>query len=51
MSLYVPLHSFDYENAGYQAADLIKMDILLNGKPVEELTMIVHRYFICLGDV
>ncbi|TMS17746.1 Translation factor GUF1, mitochondrial [Larimichthys crocea] len=35
--------SFDYENAGYQAADLIKMDILLNGRRVEELTMIVHR--------
>uniref|UniRef100_A0A8C4EB98 GTP binding elongation factor GUF1 n=1 Tax=Dicentrarchus labrax TaxID=13489 RepID=A0A8C4EB98_DICLA len=35
--------SFDYENAGYQAADLIKMDILLNGRPVEELITIVHR--------
>ncbi|XP_047210568.1 translation factor Guf1, mitochondrial isoform X2 [Girardinichthys multiradiatus] len=35
--------SFDYENAGYQTADLIKMDILLNGRPVEELTTIVHR--------
>lgn len=35
--------SFDYENAGFQAADLIKMDILLNGRPVEELTTIVHR--------
>uniref|UniRef100_A0A8D3DGJ2 GTP binding elongation factor GUF1 n=1 Tax=Scophthalmus maximus TaxID=52904 RepID=A0A8D3DGJ2_SCOMX len=35
--------SFDYENAGYQAADLIKMDILLNGRSVEELTTIVHR--------
>uniref|UniRef100_A0A3B3XAC1 Tr-type G domain-containing protein n=1 Tax=Poecilia mexicana TaxID=48701 RepID=A0A3B3XAC1_9TELE len=35
--------SFDYENADYQAADLIKMDILLNGRPVEELTTIVHR--------
>lgn len=35
--------SFDYENAGYQAADLIKMDILLNGRPVEELTTIVHK--------
>uniref|UniRef100_A0A3Q4I1L2 GTP binding elongation factor GUF1 n=1 Tax=Neolamprologus brichardi TaxID=32507 RepID=A0A3Q4I1L2_NEOBR len=35
--------SFDYENAGYQAADLIKMDILLNGRPVEELTTVVHR--------
>lgn len=38
------LHSFDYENAGFQTADLIKMDILLNGRPVEELTTIVHRY-------
>ncbi|XP_054649020.1 translation factor Guf1, mitochondrial isoform X2 [Dunckerocampus dactyliophorus] len=35
--------NFDYENAGYQAADLIKMDILLNGRPVEELTTIIHR--------
>uniref|UniRef100_A0A3Q3MB88 GTP binding elongation factor GUF1 n=1 Tax=Mastacembelus armatus TaxID=205130 RepID=A0A3Q3MB88_9TELE len=35
--------SFDYENAGYQPADLIKMDILLNGRPVEELATIVHR--------
>uniref|UniRef100_A0A3P8Z3E2 Tr-type G domain-containing protein n=1 Tax=Esox lucius TaxID=8010 RepID=A0A3P8Z3E2_ESOLU len=35
--------SFDYEDAGYQAADVIRMDILLNGKPVEELTTIVHR--------
>lgn len=39
-------HSFDYENAGYQAADLIKMNILLNGQPVEELITIVHRYSI-----
>lgn len=35
--------SFDYEDAGYQQADLIKMDFLLNGRPVEELTTIVHR--------
>uniref|UniRef100_UPI00398E890E translation factor GUF1, mitochondrial isoform X2 n=1 Tax=Pristiophorus japonicus TaxID=55135 RepID=UPI00398E890E len=35
--------SFDYEDAGYQVADLIKMDIYLNGKSVEELTTIVHR--------
>uniref|UniRef100_A0A3P9N808 GTP binding elongation factor GUF1 n=1 Tax=Poecilia reticulata TaxID=8081 RepID=A0A3P9N808_POERE len=35
--------SFDYENTDYQAADLIRMDILLNGRPVEELTTIVHR--------
>ncbi|XP_048365151.1 translation factor GUF1, mitochondrial [Sphaerodactylus townsendi] len=35
--------SFDYEDAGYQAADLVKMDILLNGKAVEELITIVHN--------
>ncbi|RXM99323.1 Translation factor GUF1, mitochondrial [Acipenser ruthenus] len=35
--------SFDYEDAGYQPADLIKLDILLNGKPVEELTTIAHK--------
>ncbi|XP_028599630.2 translation factor GUF1, mitochondrial isoform X1 [Podarcis muralis] len=35
--------SFDYEDAGYQPADLIKMDILLNGNPVEELITIVHK--------
>ncbi|XP_059845106.1 translation factor Guf1, mitochondrial isoform X1 [Hypanus sabinus] len=35
--------SFDYEDAGYQAADLIKLDIYLNGKCVEELTTVVHR--------
>ncbi|XP_072262364.1 translation factor GUF1, mitochondrial [Pyxicephalus adspersus] len=35
--------SFDYEDAGYQAADLIRMDILLNGRSVEELVTIVHR--------
>nr|XP_033802118.1 translation factor GUF1, mitochondrial isoform X2 [Geotrypetes seraphini] len=35
--------SFDYEEAGYQQTDLIKMDILINGRPVEELTTIVHK--------
>lgn len=35
--------SFDYEDAGYQSADLIKMDILLNGNPVEELATIIHK--------
>lgn len=41
--------SFDYEEAGYEPADLVKMDILLNGKPVDALSTIVHRdkaYFI-----
>lgn len=35
--------SLDYEEAGYQPADLVKLDILLNGKPVDALATIVHR--------
>uniref|UniRef100_A0A8D2JSQ8 GTP binding elongation factor GUF1 n=1 Tax=Sciurus vulgaris TaxID=55149 RepID=A0A8D2JSQ8_SCIVU len=35
--------SFDYEDAGYQTAELVKMDILLNGNSIEELVTIVHR--------
>lgn len=34
--------SLDYEEAGYHAAKLVKMDILLNGKPVDALSCIVH---------
>lgn len=35
--------SFDYEEAGYQPSDLVKMDILLNGNPVDALSCIVHE--------
>lgn len=35
--------SFDYDEAGFEPADLVKMDILLNGKPVDALSTIVHR--------
>ena len=35
--------SFDYEESDYQASDLVKMDILLNGQPVDALSCIVHR--------
>ena len=35
--------SFDYEEAGYEPSNLVKMDILLNGKPVDALSIIVHR--------
>jgi elongation factor 4 len=35
--------SLDYEEAGYQPADLVKMDILLNGSPVDALSTIIHR--------
>jgi len=35
--------SFDYDDAGFEPANLIKMDILLNGKPVDALSTIVHK--------
>ena len=35
--------SFDYEFADFTAADLVKLDILLNGDPVDALSVIVHR--------
>ena len=35
--------SFDYEMSGYEPADLVKMDILLNGKAVDALSIIIHR--------
>ena len=35
--------SFDYEISGYRDSDLVKMNILLNGDPVDALAVIVHR--------
>jgi len=37
--------SLDYERAGYQEADLVKIDILLNGDKVDALSFIAHRTF------
>nr|WP_269634013.1 translation elongation factor 4 [Roseiflexus castenholzii] len=37
--------SLDYTLAGYQPADLVKLDILVNGQPVDALSLIVHRDF------
>jgi translation factor GUF1, mitochondrial len=42
-SLSAGYASFDYELAGYIASDLVKMNILLNGKPVDALSVIVHE--------
>ena len=35
--------SFDYDLADYRAADLVKVDILVNGEKVDALSLIVHR--------
>jgi GTP-binding protein LepA len=35
--------TLDYEPAGYRESDLVKVDILLNGQPVDAFSAIVHR--------
>lgn len=35
--------SLDYSFGGYHGSDLVKLDILVNGTPVDALSLIVHR--------
>ncbi len=35
--------SFEYEFKRFQAADLVKLDVLINGERVDALSLIVHR--------
>ncbi len=35
--------SFDYDFSEYRRSDLVKLDILINGDPVDALSVIVHR--------
>jgi GTP-binding protein LepA len=35
--------SLDYSLAGYQEANLVRLDMMVNGQPVDALSLIVHR--------
>ena len=37
--------SFDYDLAGFKPGDLVRVDVLVGGEPVDALSLIIHRDF------
>ena len=37
--------SFDYDMVGFQPGDLVRVDVLVGGEPVDALSLIIHRDF------
>jgi len=35
--------TLDYDLAGYRASDLVKLDMLINGEPVDAFSVVIHR--------
>src|SRR3712207_9080950 len=35
--------SLDYEMAGYRESDLVKLDMLINGDPIDAFSVIIHK--------
>jgi translation elongation factor EF-4 len=43
VSYFLPYNAFNGCNYSYQQSDLVKLDILLNGQPVDAMSTIVHN--------